>query len=35
VQVNTIAGEQNSTIVFPFPVEFATWFAASGQKIES
>ena len=25
--LNTIAGEQNSTVVFPFPVEFAEWFA--------
>ena len=28
--LNTIAGEQNSTIVFPFPVEFAEWFATKG-----
>ena len=33
--LNTIAGEQNSTIVFPFPVEFAQWFASSHQKIGS
>jgi len=30
--LNTIAGEQNSTIVFPFPVEFAKWFSASGER---
>ena len=26
--LNTIAGEKNSTIVFPFPVELAEWFAS-------
>jgi regulator of protease activity HflC (stomatin/prohibitin superfamily) len=30
--LNTIAGEQNSTVVFPFPVEFAEWFAKGGSK---
>jgi regulator of protease activity HflC (stomatin/prohibitin superfamily) len=30
--LNTIAGEQNSTIVFPFPVEFAKWFITLGEK---
>jgi regulator of protease activity HflC (stomatin/prohibitin superfamily) len=28
--LNSIAGEQNSTIVFPFPVEFVKWFGARG-----
>ncbi len=30
--LNSIAGEKNSTIVFPFPVEFAKWFASRGDK---
>jgi regulator of protease activity HflC (stomatin/prohibitin superfamily) len=29
--LNTIAGEQNSTIVFPFPIEFAQWFQATSR----
>jgi len=30
--LNTIAGEQNSTVVFPFPVEFVKWFATNTDK---
>jgi regulator of protease activity HflC (stomatin/prohibitin superfamily) len=30
--LNTIAGEHSSTIVFPFPVEFARWFSAQDSR---
>ncbi len=30
--LNTLAGEQHSTIVFPFPVEFAKWFERMAGK---
>ncbi len=30
--LNIIAGEKNSTIVFPFPMELGRWLADSAEK---